>query len=185
MDLVLQGDCNDYTLDVAEHYLQLEFVNNVIISCWENSNIESDNPRIIIIKNIDVDNPGLKNRNRQIKSSLEGLKKVKTEFSAKFRGDQKVSLDSMYKMYNFYNINKKREMTYHDDESKPINKICVLGIFPNFPFHPADEIFWGNTHDLIELYSCEYCNSRVDEEENYDNIIRSCLCISCLVSYKV
>lgn len=38
MDLVLQGDCNNYTLDVAHHYLQLEFVNNIIISCWENSN---------------------------------------------------------------------------------------------------------------------------------------------------
>ena len=70
MDIVIQGPVYNYTLEFAEHYLQLEFVNNVIISCWKSDNIETNNPRIIVVKSDDVDNPGDVNRNRQIKSSL-------------------------------------------------------------------------------------------------------------------
>ena len=88
MDLVLQGPSDSHSLEIAEHYLQLEFVNKIIISCWENDNIDTQNPRIQIIKNVDID-PGYINRNRQVKSSLEGLKRVTTRFSAKLRSDRR------------------------------------------------------------------------------------------------
>lgn len=172
MDLVLQGAGTQYTLDIAHYYLHLEFVNNIIISCWENDAIETTNSRIIILKNKDVDNPGSKNRNRQIKGSLDGLKMVTTEFSAKLRGDQKIHLDSMYNIYNFYNEHKTRDITYYGDKTSPKNKICVLGIFPTFPFHPSDEIAWGNTQDLIDLYDIPYSDTSISNE-NYNSVMRA------------
>jgi len=172
IDLVLQGSANNYTLEIANHYLNLEFVNNIIISCWENDVIETNNDRIIILKSSDVINPGCTNRNRQIKSSLEGLKLVKTEFSVKLRSDQKISLESMMLMYNFYEKNKERELIFYDDEQKPKNKICVAGIFKPFPFHPRDHIFWGNTKDLIDVFNIPYSPS-IPGCDNYNLVLRS------------
>lgn len=172
MDIVLQGSGNNYTIEIAEYYLNLKFINNIIISCWENDYIQTNNPRIIILKNSDVDNPGSGNRNRQIKSTLEGLKLVKTEFTAKLRGDQKISLDSLILMYNFYEKNKDRELTFYDNNLKPKNKICVAGIYRPFPFHPRDHVFWGNTEDLIDVFSIPYCNSH-PYDCNFNMIVRS------------
>ena len=172
MDIVIQGPVYNYTLEFAEHYLQLEFVNNVIISCWKSDNIETNNPRIIVVKSDDVDNPGDVNRNRQIKSSLEGLKHVKTEFSARFRSDQKISLESMKMMYTFYEKNKERELTFYDDTSKPKNKICVAGIFRPYPFHPRDHMFWGNTEDLLDVFNIPYSNTQPGDC-NYNKITRA------------
>jgi hypothetical protein len=172
IDLVLQGPANNYTLEIANHYLKLEFVNNIIISCWESDNVETNNNRIIIIKSVDVANPGSGNRNRHIKSSLEGLKIVNTEFSVKLRSDQKISLESMHLMYNFYEKNKERELMFYNDEQKPKNKICVAGIFKPFPFHPRDHIFWGNTEDLIDVFNIPYSPSTFGYED-YNKIVRS------------
>ena len=172
MDIVLQGSADAYTIEIAEYYLNVQFINNIIISCWENDCIETINHRIIILKNKDVDNPGSGNRNRQIKSSLEGLKLVKTEFSAKLRSDQKISSDSLLLMYNFYEKNKDRELHFYDNISKPKNKICVAGIFRPFPLHPRDHIFWGNTADLIDIFTIPYCNSKPGHH-NYNITVRS------------
>lgn len=35
IDLVLQGPYTNYTQEAAEHYLNLDFVNRIIISCWK------------------------------------------------------------------------------------------------------------------------------------------------------
>lgn len=173
MDIVLQGSANAYTLIVAKYYLNIHFVNNVIISCWTTDDIETDNPRIKIIKNTDVDNPGFQNRNRQIKSSLEGLKRVTTDFSVKIRSDQKIYIYDMYLLYNFYNEHKNRKIIQANDVMKPRNMIGILGIYPIFPFHPHDHIFWGNTQDLIELFDCPYCTSTPDGGEGFDSVMRA------------
>ena len=51
MDLVLQGTMNNYTIEIANHYLNLDFVNNIIISCWDidKHNVENLNNKIKII----------------------------------------------------------------------------------------------------------------------------------------
>jgi WavE lipopolysaccharide synthesis protein len=170
IDLILQGPCNDYTYEIAQSYLSLEFVNNVILSCWEND-ITRNIDKIKTIKSQDVEYPGVGNRNRQIKSSLVGMKNSTTEFSIKLRSDQKISLDSMRLMYEFYERHKERELTFVDNPNKPYNRICVAGIFRPFPFHPRDHIFWGNTQDLIDVFDVPY--DMESKNEDYDKYLRA------------
>lgn len=172
IDLVLQGPCNDYAYEIALHYLSLSFVNNIILSCWKQDAVPViKEERIKIVKSEDVCYPGIANRNRQIKSSLEGLKLVSTEFCAKLRSDQKISIDSMNLMYEFYTKHKEKELSFFNDALKPYNKICVSGIFRPFPFHPRDHIFWGNTKDLIDVFYIPY--DPTGPEQNYDLYTRS------------
>ena len=42
LDIVLQGPYSDYALDTAYQYLDLNFVNEVIISCWEDDIVPED-----------------------------------------------------------------------------------------------------------------------------------------------
>jgi hypothetical protein len=61
----------------------------------------------------------------------------------------------MQLMYDFYQNNKYQELFFYDG-TKPNNRICVAGMFPTFPFHPRDHIFWGNTRDLIDVFNIPY-----------------------------
>jgi len=154
MDLVLQGVIDQYAIEIAEHYSNLDFIDNIICSGWvSDPSVIIDNSRIKLIRSPLLQNPGIGNRNRQIVTSLEGLKQVNTEFTAKLRSDQKISLDSMKLMYDYYEKNKERKLQYWDDKNKPYNRICVAGIFKPIPFHPRDHMFWGNTKDLLEVFN--------------------------------
>ena len=173
MDIVLQGPANAFTVEIAEHYLQLEFVNTIIISCWKGDQIQTTNPRINVIASEDIKTPGLGNRNRQIYSSLVGLQNVKTPFSAKMRSDQKVSLEGMRLMNSFYEKNKERKLKFYDNPERPFNQICCAGIFPSFPFHPRDHTYWGNTTDLIDVFSAPFDLISTTNEYIYTKWLRS------------
>ena len=155
IDIVLQGPYNnDFVNEIALHYLALAFVNNIIIS-----HHTSDTKERLLHKNIkfittDKVKPiGSGNENLQIVSSLAGIKATSTKFIVKMRNDQKYTLDSMKTMYDFYNQNSERKLSFTGDTSKPYNRICVAGNFLHLPFHPRDHIFWGNKNDLIDLFS--------------------------------
>jgi tetratricopeptide (TPR) repeat protein len=142
IDIVLQGPYTDFTNEIISTYLQLSFVNNIIVSYWENDIGKIYNSsRVLFVKNKYPQSSGIDNRNYQIVSSLSGLKLATTEYVIKMRSDQKYTKESMYKMYKFFFDNKK------DD-----HKIFVGGIFPNLLFHPKDHLFWGKTDDLILLF---------------------------------
>ena len=151
--IVLQGQYTDYTDEVARHYLELPFVNQVIISCWETDKPEVIIPGVVFVRSKFPDIVGSGNRNLQIVSSLSGLLSVNTKFSVKTRSDQKYSHQAMMEMYEHYFKNNERVITFQDDESRPRNRIFVGGSFPEFPFHPKDHIMWGNTKDLIDVFS--------------------------------
>lgn len=154
LDIVLQGKFNENVLHIAEYYLELNFVNNIIISCWDNDSIpQINNDRIKIIQSEVPENPGTGQRNLQIISSLTGIKESETEFIIKIRNDQKYTHESMINMYNFYEQYKERQITFYYDDHKPRNRICVSGNFSEFSFHPRDHLFWGNREDLIDLFS--------------------------------
>ena len=153
IDIVLQGQYSDYALETAKYYLNLDFVNNVIISCWMGDNLPSiSNSNIIFTQNLLPETNGTGNRNFQIISSLGGLKLVNTEFAVKMRNDQRYDLNSMENMFDFFHKNKERLTTFEGDETKPKNRILVGGVFEGFPFHPRDHVFWGNTEDLIDVF---------------------------------
>jgi|TARA_R110000822_G_scaffold75045_2_gene180349 hypothetical protein len=155
IDIVLQGPYNnDFVNEIALHYLALAFVNNIIIS-----HHTSDTKERLLHSNIEyittdkVKPIGSGNENLQIVSSLAGINKASTKFIVKMRNDQKYTLDSMKIMYDFYNQNSERTLSFTDNYSKPYNQICVAGNFVHLPFHPRDHIFWGNREDLIDLFS--------------------------------
>ena len=43
IDIVLQGKFTDYVNDSANYYLELPYVNKVIISCWETDDVNRVN----------------------------------------------------------------------------------------------------------------------------------------------
>ena len=153
MDIVLQGQYEEYTDEIIDNYLKLPFVNNIIVSCWENDIInEKQSPRIKYVKCSYPLTPGTCNKNLQITTSFTGIKLCETKFSAKMRSDQNYHYESMVKMYEFFIKN------YTD------YKIFVAGIFPSLAFHPRDHIYWGKTKDLYYLFDIplEY-NSLIDK----------------------
>ena len=143
MDLVLQGPYWEFTDKIIESYLTVPFVNNIILSCWADSTVSDyvfNNPRVILFKNQYPIQNGTNNKNLQIVSSFNGLKRVTTKLSAKMRTDQRYTNESMMVMYDYYQKHKKE------------NLIFVAGMFLNHPFSPRDHLFWGETKDLINLF---------------------------------
>jgi hypothetical protein len=141
MDIVLQGGYDESTEEIIDTYSKLPFVNKIILSTWKsNEDLASKLENVELVLNDYPLQYGTDNRNLQIVSSINGIRRVTTEVSAKMRTDQLYSHQSMIKMYEFYHKNHKE------------NQIFVAGIYPSLLFHPRDHIFWGDTQDLIYLF---------------------------------
>lgn len=160
MNLIIQGQATEKTTHIVNSYLELDFVKKIIVSCWDSDSFKFEHDKVEIVRSEDILNPGIGNRNRQIITSLAGLKKSDSEISAKLRSDQIISNKSMRDMFEFYNKNK--ELTYKFKHKKPMAKIGIGGNFRSFPFHPRDHIFWGHTVDLINLFSIS-CDKHITD----------------------
>ena len=164
MDIVLQGQYSHYAYETALQYIQLDFLDRVILSCWEDDEVpDIQNSDIVVIKNKYPDSHGTGNRNLQIVSSLAGIKATATEFVVKMRNDQRYDWKSMITMKNYFEEHKERELTYSNDETKPKNKSLTAGAFPTFAFHPRDHVFWGNRSDLLDLFDIPLEPRAIDE----------------------
>lgn len=152
MDIVLQGRYTEYTDDIIESYLKVPFVNNIILSCWEDDDIHEQSDRVKVVKNQFPLTPGTDNRNLQIVTSLNGIKQVKTDIVIKMRTDQKYTYHSMIQMYHFFMKYKTSEEKFQNDVDLPNGKIFVAGMYPHLLFHPRDHIFWGYSSDLLTLF---------------------------------
>ena len=179
IDLVLQGPLYSYTQDIVSKYLLHPLVNNVIISCWKSCNIPVlESNRVILVKNEDVEYPGVGNINRQIHSSREGLKHVSLDYCAKMRTDQVFSHSALDTMDSFYRKFSKNEIHYQGI-SGPSSPIFVLGMYKDFPFHPRDHIFWGSTKDLKKLFDIpflmqpkEVVGKPIGSESYWNHVVR-------------
>ena len=137
IDLIIQGQTSSYTQEIVDLYRTIPWVGKIIISCWNgDTEIFADN--VITIRSFPISNNGIGNRNAQITTSSAGIKEASSEFCAKLRSDQKISIKSMELMKNF--------MLKHSD------KICVMGFYKAFPFHPRDHSFWGKTENVAEVF---------------------------------
>ena len=180
LDIILQGPYKPYVLETAKKYLELEFVNKVIISCWKGDSTPTVYPKNIqIIKNEIPLSDGTANRNLQIVSSLGGLKISKAKYAIKMRNDQRYTLDSLKLMNDFFHEHKE---VLNKNDNDPHYRIFTSGIFEGFPFHPRDGIFWGNREDLIRLFSCPLDTKSIHERapihkreywKYYDSFIRT------------
>lgn len=142
MDIVLQGSFGEDTLEIIKEYLNLPFVNKIIVSGWADdpkADLIKPSNRVRVVLSAKPITPGTDNRNLQIVSSDAGLKQVTTNYAAKMRTDQLYDTDSMMNMYKFFKENGT-------------DKIYVAGVYPNLLFHPRDHIFWGETSKLRQLF---------------------------------
>jgi len=160
--IILQGSVSDYAFEIANHYLQLPFVSKIIMPFLGDSPIAPPmgcNSKILITTTTHPPTNGVGNRNYQIKSSYEGMQLSTTEVSVKMRNDQKVSLESMAMMHEYYEQHKAPDI------------IFVAGIFPTFPFHPRDHIFWGTTENLRTLFNIPFDTESLSDD--YTKVLRS------------
>ena len=136
----------------------------IILSTWENEKTNLDLDKLDAQEIIFNKDPGFKPRgedingkqnniNRQIVSTLSGLKKIKTKYALKFRTDF-IFINNSF--LNYFDLLKKYNSDY-----KVVNKrilVCMFGSRKpiakhfNLPFHIADFTTFGLTEDLINLY---------------------------------
>ena len=185
LDIILQGPYTDFTDVLIQSYLNLDFINKIIISCWEGDVISTNRTGEVIVKNKDepyqhekvecvksindLYYSGVLNVNYQLKTSLAGLQKSDQTFCAVMRSDTVFTLDSMKILYDFFieNIESNTDSSY-----SPKGKIFILGNNIRYLFHPNNWIFWGYREDLLNLFDIPY---QVNEECMRRNINKDVL----------
>ena len=167
--IVLQGSCiakynNRLCVELAVESIRKQIPEcKIILSTWEN---EKDFiPEGLQVDKIIYNNdPGFKTRNckpdgkpnnvnRQIVSSINGLKAAETTYSMKMRTDYVMKSTGFIQNFGIYNdfdkeyqIFDKRIICVTPGTRKPRAKNF------NCPFHIADHTTFGLTKDLIKLY---------------------------------
>lgn len=157
-DIVIQGLCSEITKEIIDKYKTLEFIDSIILSSYEDDISLKLLDKVYFVSNKLIDPCGLGNRNLQINTSRNGIKKITSKRCIKMRTDQLIHKDSMYMMYDFWKKNQSN------------NKIFTLGMYRSFPYHPRDHVFWGNTEDLKNLFEIPY-----DTEKKKDYIQSECV----------
>lgn len=153
-DIVLQGPIDEITGPTVDEYLNLPFVNKIIVSTWKDYEFEYDHPKVSIIKSEYPLVPGTSNKNLQIASTLAGLRECSSEYSIKMRADQKYNYDSMILLYDHF-------LKYGGLDGE---KMFTAGIYPHLLYHPRDHVFWSTTSNLLKMFDIplEY-NSLADK----------------------
>lgn len=148
IDIVIQGGLWDITLSTAERYKDHPLVNNVIISTWEDEPLVDYSD---IIFNKLPDNPGPCNINLQLISSKNGLLAATSDFVIKTRSDQRLSY---------------KDISIICDKVVKTSKINIIGMSPNFPYHPQDHLFAGSRPELLKLFSTELSSNTNYRDHN-------------------
>jgi hypothetical protein len=173
-DIVIQGPVYEHTFNLIEEYKDLSFVNRIVISTWNewrDTCKKINHHNIDILINDDIDYAGDENRNKQIVSSLNGLKACNSDYAIKIRSDMLWTESSMYEMKDFFHKYKNCNLKRIDESSKPLGRIFSAGLYDNFPFHPFDCIFWGYKGDLVDFFDIPLCNEQ--KAVNYENQTRA------------
>jgi hypothetical protein len=166
IDLVIQGQYTNFTDEIVSSYLNLPFINKIIISCWETDKeqtIFSDKVEFVRISSYKK-YPGPANVNLQLATSLSGVKKSDSNLVAKFRSDQLLNLEGIDAMYQFFIENLKD------------GRIFVVGNHFNLLFHPKDWIYWGYRKDMINLFDIPHevndvCEQLGVNSKNYSSFM--------------
>ena len=158
--VVVQGpvtiDLTKRCLDSIRQYLPGA---HIILSTWTDSPLENLDYDTLVLNQ----DPGgfplfwedssniLNNVNRQIKSTLTGLKKVKTKYTLKIRTDMALTGTGFLNYFGKYPKSKKtilndRVLTCSFFTRNPRHKKTPL------PFHPSDWFFFGKTQDILNIW---------------------------------
>lgn len=131
---------------------------HIILSTWQGTDVEGlDFDEVVFSKDPGAiarmyapelnigDNPN--NINRQIVSTLNGLKKVKTPYALKMRTDFEIRHTGFLKYVNKYCKFSNEYRVFKE------RVLSVMGNKPDyFSFFPCDFLFFGLTEDLLKLF---------------------------------
>jgi len=172
---IVQGPYINSVTSKVLNYLINKFSNSkFIFSTWKNNRIGKINlKKIKIIRNKDpgafryCDDPILYySYQRQVKSTLVGLKNAKTKYCIKIRSDCIISNNNFIKYFEKfkkkskeYNILEKRVLISSNYTIDP-NKI-------DLPFHFSDWFYFGLKKDLLKIFKQNYRKKENDDIANW------------------
>lgn len=156
---MIQGPYSNSTKDCVKSIKDVFPGSNIIISTWlgsgakndQNGNIqiiESDDPGATVCR---TDGVTLNNVNRQIVSTLNGLKAVRSKYVVKLRSDIRIKGRNFTNLSNIY---------MHRDRKYTLLRERVTGcqyyfrnpsIYPA-PHHISDIFLFGRIEDLLEIW---------------------------------
>ena len=136
----------------------------IILSTWEGSNDEGlDYDKLLLNKdpgtsgyreNVYKNKSGTKtpnNVNRQIVSTLQGLKEVKTKYAMKIRTDFYLKGNKFLKyFFTLQDYDKNYELKLFD--KKIIAYLTMPKNSAQLPYYISDHSFFGQTDDLLKLW---------------------------------
>ncbi|MEI0799674.1 WavE lipopolysaccharide synthesis family protein [Brachyspira intermedia] len=172
ISIVVQGAIDEkYTINCLKSIRKYLPDSEIILSTWEGSNVNNLDYDILVLSQdpgfslyVWEENSKPNNTNRQILSTINGLKKVNKKYSLKFRTDFILTGNNFLKY--FYKFPK------YEEEYKIFNNkllaCCYFSINPHkyqAAYQVSDLISFGFTQDLINLYDIELI--KVDESYIY------------------
>ncbi|MFL7866156.1 MULTISPECIES: WavE lipopolysaccharide synthesis family protein [Vibrio] len=161
---------------------------HIILSTWPEQDLTGlDYDELVISKdpgsNIRDYNlngtPHYYNNNRQIVSTIEGLKKVKTKYSVKLRSDNYLTSNNFVKLQQEFN--KRTEEYCFFKERVIVSNVFTRKYAKGFrvAFHVSDFFYYGLTEDLLSLWDIPLFNDfkstcQVKYYDSYPYFITDC-----------
>lgn len=159
ISIIIQGPIHEsFCADVIER-MKTNFIDSqIIFSGWHGDKKEIIPEDVMVVLNHDPgglqisDNPvAYDSANRQIVSTLGGLRKANRKYAIKIRSDiflEKTEWLKLFEKYKNYDLNFKFLRS----------RVIVSSMFcvnPNkipLPYHPSDWFFFGYTEDLLHIF---------------------------------
>ena len=172
LTIVFQGKLHNKgaksTEELIKSYIQYYPKVNIVISTWKGEVISSylkENCKVVFSEDpgrvVDWQSNKPNNVNRQIVSSLNGIKIVESKYVLKLRTDCSVNLDLISKIFIKYCNNDKKVIISNLTSKNPryVNKLY---------YHFCDWIYFGKTDEVIKFFDIPlfssklYPNSKID-----------------------
>ncbi|WFF38740.1 WavE lipopolysaccharide synthesis family protein [Moraxella nasibovis] len=169
------SDSSDFLYNVQKTRTALPNA-TIILSTWSNTVLPSDYDtpeklgvdKIVYsddpgaLPNIKFDNLPANNANRQLLSTLTGLKATTTRFAMKLRTDSFLTGTGFKKAYSQFEQQVSATKKGRDFQYSPIVLCCYFTIDPNvyehMAFHMSDWVHFGETKTLLKYWDVPFFN---------------------------
>ena len=162
--IVIQGPItydNNYTADTFKLYRSIYPNVPIVVSTWKGEATndfrrECRENSVVLLENDPPKICGSWNINMQLKSSLQGVRYVQENTSAKFV--LKIRTDQRINRFEFLVYFKNLLETFPPKDDKLQRRIIFLGaeITATFPFHFNDFLSFGHISDISRLYDIPF-----------------------------
>lgn len=163
---VIQGPIVEQITAKACKAIRTNFPNAcILVSTWKNQPLENldydelllnDDPGSSVVKFTKKNEPHRININRQIRSTIKGLRKVETPYAVKLRSDNVLSSNKILALYSKFPASKSPLIPLE-------SRILTTNLFAKefteglpTPFFFSDFFMFGKTSDLINFWDQPY-----------------------------